>query len=108
MTLNDLLERFPTEESCKAFLAEKRWPNGVYCPRCGNAKVFHVPHRAFHWVCKSGRTSMDGTGKRAVCHKRNGYRFSVISGTIFQDTKWPLRDWFRVAFLMYQSKKGMS
>jgi hypothetical protein len=109
MTLNELLEKFPTEDSCKRYLAEKRWLGGVRCPKCGNEKVFHVTHRPFHWVCKSGKESVNtATGEVTTCHKRNGYRFSVISGTIFQDTKWPLRDWFRIAFLMYQSKKGMS
>lgn len=97
MTLQELLERFPTEESRKAYLAQKRWPNGVECPKCGNRKVFHVTHRPFHWVCK---------GKD--CGGKNGYRFSVITGTVFQDTKFPLKTWFRVAYLMYQSKKGMS
>ena len=26
----------------------------------------------------------------------HGYRFSVIAGTIFENTNKPLRDWFRV------------
>jgi transposase-like protein len=109
MTLNELLEQFPDEDSCKAYLVANRWPDSVIrCPRCQSAKVFAVPHRPYHWVCKSGIKSTSPKGKEVVCHKRNGYRFSVISATIFQDTKWPLRDWFRVAFLMYQSKKGMS
>ncbi|MGH6835257.1 MAG: IS1595 family transposase [Methylocella sp.] len=37
-----------------------------------------------------------------------GYRFSVIAGTIFENTNKPLKDWFRVAHLMLTSKKGMS
>jgi len=94
MTLNQLLTRFPDSDSCKAFLVQRRWPNGVTCPRCGNTKVFHVTHRPFHWVCKK-------------CN-RNGYRFSVITGTIFENTNYPLREWFKVIFLMSQSKKGMS
>jgi hypothetical protein len=36
------------------------------------------------------------------------YRFSVIAGTIFENTNKPLRDWFRVIHLMLTSKKGMS
>ena len=36
------------------------------------------------------------------------YRFSALVGTIFENTKKPLRDWFRVAHLMLASKKGMS
>ena len=38
----------------------------------------------------------------------DGYRFSHIAGTIFENTNKPLRDWFRVAHMMLTSKKGMS
>ena len=37
-----------------------------------------------------------------------GYRFSVMVGTIFENTNKPLRDWFNVTHLMLTSKKGMS
>jgi hypothetical protein len=40
-----------------------------------------------------------------LCHK-NGYRFSITTGTIFQDKKLPLKAWFKVAYLMLSSKKG--
>jgi len=94
MKFNELLARFETEDDCKAFLVARRWPDGIHCPRCGNTKVWEVKSRPFHWLCKG-------------CNK-NGYRFSVITGTIFENTKYPLREWFKVAFLMYHSKKGMS
>jgi transposase-like protein len=43
-----------------------------------------------------------------ACAPGSGYRFSVIAGTIFENTNKPLRDWFRVVHLMLSSKKGMS
>jgi transposase-like protein len=110
LKLNKLLARFPTEESCKAFIAKRRWPNGkVACPRCGNEKVYVLKARPFHWLCKSGKETVDKeTGEIFICHKRNGYRFSVISHTIFDNTKYSLREWFKVAFFVLNSKKGMS
>lgn len=36
------------------------------------------------------------------------YQFSVLAGTIFQDTKLPLATWFAVTYLMCESKKGIS
>ena len=36
------------------------------------------------------------------------YRFSHITGTIFENTNKPLRQWFKVVHLMLTSKKGMS
>jgi len=97
LTLTALMTRFSTEEACKQFLIEKRWPNGVQCPRCKNQKVYALKSKPFHWVCK---------GKD--CGGRNGYRFSVISKTVFENTNYPLRTWFQVIYLMTQSKKGIS
>jgi len=37
-----------------------------------------------------------------------GYRFSVLAGTIFENTNKPLRNWFRVIHMMLTSKKGVS
>ena len=65
--------------------------------------------KAFHWVCKSGKLSVTNEGwKETTCHRRNGYRFSVLSGTIFENTNYPLSTWFEVIYLMTQSKKGIS
>ncbi len=35
-----------------------------------------------------------------------GYRFSHLTGTIFENTNKPLKDWYRVAHLMLVGKKG--
>lgn len=97
MSLRELEERFSTEESCKAYLAGLRWPDGVVCARCGNGKVYTLRTRPFHWVCKA-----------AGCGEKNGYRFSVLTATIFENTNIPLRTWFKAIYLMTQSKKGIS
>jgi len=97
MTLTQLMTHFSTEEACKTYLLQKRWPDGVRCPRCKSDKVYTLKARPFHWVCK-GKT----------CGGRNGYRFSVISQTVFENTNYPLRTWFQVIYLMTQSKKGIS
>lgn len=98
MTLKKLQARFPDEESCKRYLVAQRWPDGVVCPRCGEKRrVYALKTRPFHWVCKNPTEACPGV-----------YRFSVLTGTIFQDTKYPLRTWFQVAFLMLTAKKGIS
>src|SRR5215831_17846821 len=82
------------EDACKRYLKARRWPQGVRCPRCGNLAVYDLPSRKWHWQCEK-------------CAP-DGYRFSVIAGTIFENTNKPLRDWYRVVHLMMTSKKGMS
>src|SRR5216683_6687147 len=90
--------RFPDDNACKAYLAAHRWPNGVRCPRCNRLeKVYAINTKSFQWRCRNDD-----------CGGRNGYKFSVTTHTIFQDTKIPLKLWFKVAFLILTSKKGIS
>src|SRR5438445_9409665 len=43
-----------------------------------------------------------------ACRTGNAYRFSIISGTVFENTKYPLKTWFEVLWQMLNSKKGVS
>ena len=105
-TLTQLMNQFRTEDDCKAFLREIRWPSGVTCPRCGNVKVYELKKRPFHWSCANpGCYDL----KNPKPDKKNtGYRFSVLAGSIFENTKFPLRTWFQIAYLVCQAKKGVS
>jgi transposase-like protein len=103
----DFNDDFPNADACKQFLADMRWPDGIACPRCGEKdRVYAMKTRPFHWSCKSGLTTTNG--QPVTCNRKSGYRFSVITGTIFQDTKISLDLWFRVAYLILSSKKGIS
>jgi transposase-like protein len=93
MTFAQWEKAFPDERSCQAYLCMHRWREGVRCPRCGNTKVYTLATE-FRWQCHQ-------------CASQ-GYRFSVIAGTIFENTNKPLREWFRVIHLMLTSKKGIS
>lgn len=93
MTIPQFEDMFPDEDACAEYLIARRWGGTVRCPRCGNDKVYALASGR-HWQCEA-------------CTK-NGYRFSHISGTIFENTKKPLRDWYRVVHTMLTSKKGVS
>jgi transposase-like protein len=93
MTLKQLETHFSTEDACMAYLVGLRWHEGVRCPRCSNDHVYKIA-KPWKWQCKN-------------CNK-NGYRFSPLTGTIFENTNVPLVTWFKVIYLMTQSKKGMS
>ncbi len=94
MTFAQMKKAFATEEACKELLVQLRWPDGVKCPRCNNPKPYKLNFKPFHWQCR-------------LCQK-NGYRFSVLTKTVFENTNYPLKTWFEVMYLMCQSKKGMS
>ncbi len=95
MTVRQFEKLFPTDDACKQYLVTRRWPKGVVCARCGNEDVYPVTGRPFHWQCTK-------------CVPKGGYRFSVLVGTIFENTNVGLKTWFKVIYLMLTSKKGIS
>jgi len=81
--------RFATEEACWRYLVGIRWPGGYRCQRCGSEKAWLISRRLFE------------CGK---CHRQA----SATAGTIFQDTRKPLRLWFQVMWWVVGQKQGAS
>jgi transposase-like protein len=94
MTVPQWEKAFPTDAACMKYLAKHRWPIAVTCPRCGSDQVRPKADMEFKWQCYG-------------CDQ-NGYRFSVLVGTLFENTNVGLRMWFRVIHTMLTSKKGVS
>ena len=90
VNLVNLIERFGSDEKCRAHLTELRWPDGIRCPRCKWKGIATIADRN-QYECN-------------ICH----YQFSVTSGTIFHDSHLPLWKWFLAIYLMIESKKGIS
>lgn len=88
--LQQLLDFFKDETICKDYYEQKRWGGNVACPHCGSLKIYRT-NRGF----KCGEK---------LCYKK----FTVISGTIFENTKIGLRVWFAAMYLISTSKKGVS
>jgi len=86
-TLLEFEERFSSEEACRAYLFQLRWPEGFKCPRCGNKSAWYTKRNLYGCV-------------------NCGFQTSVIAGTIFQDTKKPLRLWFRAIWQVTSQKYG--
>ena len=85
----ELERRFDSEEACREYLFQLRWPDGFVCPRCGHLSAWDL-NRALH-LCSHCR-----------------FQASVTAGTIFQDTKKPLQLWFRAMWYVTSQKQGMS
>lgn len=90
MNLVTLVERFHSEDACRDYLEDLRWPDGLACLRCGSTSISRI-HTRNQLDCNSCR-----------------YRFSVTTGTMLQDTHLPLWKWFLAAYTMTESKKGVS
>lgn len=88
-TLLEVCSEFSTDERCRELLARLRWPSGVACPRCSSVGMARLSPKLYY------------------CRKCD-YQFSVLTGTIFTDTKLPLLTWFAAVYLLGESRKGMS
>lgn len=87
-TVNELETRFGTEEACREYLAGLRWPEGFRCPRCEATKGWPV--------------------RKLIECRACGRQTSVTAGTIFQDTRKPLVEWFRMMWWVTNQKNGAS
>src|SRR5262249_37843008 len=50
-SLREFQTSFPDEASCAAFLFERRWPQGVVCPACGEGRAAFLRGRAATYEC---------------------------------------------------------
>lgn len=92
-TLVDLLTYFTDEQVCRDYLEIIRWEGVLECPYvdCTNGK--HIAK------FKDGKRYKCPTCQRT---------YSVKVGTIFEDSKIPLRKWFAGIYLITSHKKGIS
>lgn len=87
----DLVRHYADEQACKQLLAEQRWGDKPACPFCGNAGKIYTTNRGYRCAEK-------------VC----GKKFSVTTGTMFENTKIKLNIWFEAIFVITAHKKGIS
>lgn len=65
------------EQKCIDYLSVVRWPEGIICPHCDSNRKIH-------------KFSDNRRFKCADCRKQ----FTVKVGTIFEESKIPLKKWF--------------
>lgn len=87
--LSEFENRFATEEACRKYLANLRWPSGFSCPRCGGTEAWSMSN---------------GLMRCCSCE----YKMSLTAGTIFEGTRKPLLMWFRAIWWVVGQKNGAS
>lgn len=90
-SLFELLEKFSDEKKCIEFFTQIRFKNGAFCPHCGSVRKIH------HF----------SDGKRHKCADCRE-QFTIRIGTIFEDSRIPLKKWFVAFYLVSSHKKGVS
>lgn len=90
-SLITLLNYLNTEQKYIDYLALQRWGNSVSCVHCSHDKVYTLKGKNKRFKCFS-------------CRKK----FSVRSGTIFENSKIVLTPWFAAIYLVAFHKERIS
>ncbi len=94
LTLIQLMDMFPDDESAGEWFAKGRWPDGPYCPKCGSLNVqCDIKHKTMTHRCR------DCEGKPM---------FSMKTGTIMEGSKLGYRTWAIAVYLVATNLKGVS
>jgi transposase-like protein len=89
--LPQLLDHFKEEKTGIAYYEQLRWNGKPVCPHCGVDKTPYRTNRGFKCSDKD-------------CRKK----FTVKTGTIFDNSKISFRIWFAAIFLAGSNRKGIS
>src|ERR1051325_8005579 len=90
-SVREFFDRFPTEDSCLEHLMGIRYGLRHRCAKCGQVSTFHKLADRPAYTC-------------AHC----GANVHPMAGTIFQDTRTPLRMWFYAIYLFVTTRHGVS
>ena len=90
MDLISFQQKFGTEKACRERLFEMKWPEGYFCPRCGNKVAYHIEDRGLY-QCSGCR-----------------HQTSLTAGTVMHKTRTPLVKWFWAIYLVSTDKRGHS
>lgn len=92
LSLAEFVAQYGTEAKCYRALYRSRWPQGFRCPACANRA-----HSRFR---------RDGRVYYQCCACR--HQTTLVSGTLFEGTKLPLRTWFVAIYLLTSTKTNLS
>ena len=88
----ELCDMFPDDEAARQWFEDIRWGDGRYCPRCGAEET---------------RPTKTGKPMPYWCKTCRKY-FSVLTDTVMESSRIPLRKWVVGLYLMSTNLKGVS
>jgi len=92
ITLVELFNMFPDDETAEKWFIQVRWPDGITCPSCDSRNVFtKASHKTMPFRCND-------------CKKR----FSVKTNSLMHASNISYRKWVIAVYLVTTSLKGVS
>ena len=91
-SLQEAIVYFSNPDNCIAYLAIRRWPDGVICPGCGSDSVSYNAKRRT-WKCAKHHAKRE---------------FSIKVGSLCEDSAIGLDKWLTALWLLSNCKNGIS
>ena len=89
-TVREFFQEFPDDDTCLHHIFEARFGQGYPCPSCERVSKWHRLKKEPAYSCQ-----------------RCGHHLHPMAGTLFEDTRTPLQDWFFAIFLFTTSRHGV-
>ena len=92
LSMTQFMTHYGTEAKCRRVLFRSRWPKSYRCPACAGrlSSRFRREDRIYYQCC--------------ACR----HQTTLLSGTLFEATKLPLRTWFLGIHLLTSTKTNMA
>ena len=90
ISLYQLSKMYPNADAARTYFESRRWPDGVICPHCEEAKRITPRPKGFY--------------RCNACKKD----FTVRTGTIFERSHVALDKWLLAMYLLMTARKGVS
>lgn len=88
--MREFRRKFASDEACREYLVQSRWPDGFVCPQC-SAKSAWLNKRRYLFECQ-------GCGRQT----------SPTAGTVMHRSHLPIQEWFWAAYLVATHTPGIS
>ena len=94
LSVSQFFSKFPNDPAAEKWIAKRRWPEEVCCPRCGSVNVqTGAKHKTMPYRCRE---------------KECGKWFSVKTGTPMASSKLGCRSWLYAMYAVSTNLKGIS
>ena len=90
ISLLQLFQLYPDQESAREYLEARRWPDGAGCPQCASKERI-TDRGEGYYRCNSCKLD-----------------FTIRTGTIFERSHIPLHKWLYAMYLLITARKGIS
>jgi len=90
ISVRQLFEKFPNQETARIYLESCLWPNGPVCPACQGSDRITV-RKGGYYRCNACKLD-----------------FTIRTSTVFERSHIPLDKWLHAMYLLVTARKGIS